>query len=79
MSNLCEEYDKFLSENDERFKQLSKENQFYMNAIGYGVKYYDLNRRIDKAIEYLESDNYWVSQAKANDYLLDILKGSDKE
>ncbi len=87
MTNLCKEFDKFLSENDERFKELSKEKQFTINAIGYGVKYYDLSRRIDKAIEYIEeykSNGY--SQFYENeieieliDKLLDILKGSDKE
>lgn len=81
MTNLCKEFDKFLSENDERFKELSKENQFTINAIGYGVKYYDLSRRIDKAIEYIESRHIkaGVELMPREKELLDILKGEDKE
>lgn len=80
MTNLCKEFDKFLSENDERFKELSKENQFTIKAIGYGVKYYDLNRRIEKAIEYLEkrTERYHFTVFEF-DELLDILKGDDNE
>ena len=78
MTNLCKEFDDFMTENDERFKELSKENQFYINAIGYGVKYYDLYRRIEKAIEYLEkrTARYHFTVFEF-DELLDILKGSD--
>lgn len=36
-----------------------------------------LQDKIDRAIEYLKSDNYWLSQVEANDYLLDILKGGE--
>ena len=82
MTNLCEEYDKFLSENDERFKELSGEKQFYINAIGYGVKYYDLYRRIEKAIEYIEKHKYpclMEHYSSDVDNLLDILKGCDNE
>ena len=43
------------------------------------IKYTELQDRIDKAIDYLKSDNYWLSQVKANNDLLDILKGSDEE
>lgn len=35
-----------------------------------------LNNIINKAIDYLKSDNYWLSQVKANDELLNILKGN---
>lgn len=34
-----------------------------------------LNNIINEAIDYLKSDNYWLSQVKANDDLLNILKG----
>ena len=84
MKNLSKEYDKFMSMNDERYKQLDKEDQFYISAIGYGVKYYDLTCRIDKAIEYIEKSD--DNENSYGDYdieyhfkkeLLDILKGND--
>ena len=78
MTNLCKEFDKFLFENDERFKELSKENQFTINAIGYGVKYYDLSRRIDDAIKYIEDFKFNNTDFSIQE-LLYILKGEDKE
>ena len=61
------------------------ENFWYHNyqvVQGQLVEYYD---RIDKAIEYIEKNksgfkNYYLSDMELNYlYLLDILKGSDKE
>ena len=75
MTNLCKEFDKFLSENDERFKKLSKENQFYINSIGYGVKYYDLNRRIEKAIESL---NYYIEGMNESIEIWNKVKENEK-
>lgn len=34
--------------------------------------------RIQKAIEYIESDNFWHSQVESEKRLLDILKGSEE-
>lgn len=54
-----------------------------INAINYinnvTKEKNELESRINKAIDYLKSEDFWLSQVKANDELLDILKGSDKE
>ena len=61
---------------EKRVDKYIKEKQKNDDLYDYITR---LEERIDKAICYLKSDNYWLSQVKANDELLDILKGSDKE
>jgi hypothetical protein len=38
----------------------------------------ELQDKIDKAIKYIESDNFWHSQVESEKRLLDILKGSEE-
>ena len=37
----------------------------------------NLQQRIDKAIEYIDSDEFWFSQRIAEEELLEILRGED--
>lgn len=68
----------YMSKLESKIKDLEKKNKNLEEDFKRHIdRINELTNRIDKAIDYLKSDNYWLSQVKANDDLLDILKGSD--
>lgn len=55
----------------EEIKRLEEDNDYLKRGFA------ELHKRIDKAIEYIKSDEFWISQVNSEKKLLYILQGSD--
>lgn len=77
-------YIKFLEDENKELKErinkdIENEVTFIMNKKGYGKENWELQRRIIKAIKYIEEVDCILLNRQEQEELLDILKGSDKE
>lgn len=55
-------------------KRCDEVNEKYTQALEVAQERFN---RIQKAIEYIENDNFWHSQVESEKRLLDILKGGE--
>lgn len=57
---------------------IDEEISVYISPKGYGKSYYELQQRIDKAIEYINKGSYFDGSLMCKSDLINILRGKDK-